>query len=380
MRRFTHPLLALLFLSVTLQPVYAQQSDLQVGESVVVFVLDEGLKLRAGPGIGSPIIENLPSGTVVQIVGGPQTAGGYVWWLIRSPSGNIGWSVERADNIQTLRPIAASQLEGAEVISSAHISASAVKRIVWSPYDDRLLAVEVLKQSIVDVATGNVIQIDDSGRFQQGTVPELTGQTVQWSVDGNYLLEYGNMIGGPVGKIVVDAATGQDRLDRKPRDIQWVDTPEDSRILSVITGPGGVKQSNVSELVITHGGSTLRGGNPALFTSGGRTITLGNGSGGISWLENSRRAVIWSAVDNQAMIRGTAEVWDLVTGVRLAVVPHESNDFFAGDAELSNPAILSRDETMLAAVVFNPPNSGTFGYTLTIYRLPVVQSGGQAQG
>ncbi len=79
-------------------------SGLQVGGQARVQVQDEGLKLRAGPGTNFRIIENLPSGTTVTILDGPQAAAGYVWWKIRASDGNEGWSVEGADGITTLVP------------------------------------------------------------------------------------------------------------------------------------------------------------------------------------------------------------------------------------------------------------------------------------
>lgn len=78
-------------------------STFVIGERARVFVRDEGLKLRAAPGIRNPILENLPSGTIVTIIGAPQRADGLIWWQVRSPSGMEGWSAEAADGIQTLQ-------------------------------------------------------------------------------------------------------------------------------------------------------------------------------------------------------------------------------------------------------------------------------------
>lgn len=67
-----------------------------------VFVTDEGLKLRDGPGTVFNVIENMPSGTVVTILDGPVNAEGYVWYQVESAAGNVGWSVEGADGLVTL--------------------------------------------------------------------------------------------------------------------------------------------------------------------------------------------------------------------------------------------------------------------------------------
>jgi len=75
----------------------------RIGDRARVFVRDEGLKLRAAPGVRNPILENLPSGTLVTIIGAPQRADGMIWWQVRSPNGTEGWSVEAADGLQTLQ-------------------------------------------------------------------------------------------------------------------------------------------------------------------------------------------------------------------------------------------------------------------------------------
>jgi uncharacterized protein YraI len=70
-----------------------------------VYVEDEGLKLRAGPGTDYEIWENLPRDTIVTLIGNPMVAQGYTWWRVRSPYGREGWAVEYADGMQTLIPL-----------------------------------------------------------------------------------------------------------------------------------------------------------------------------------------------------------------------------------------------------------------------------------
>jgi uncharacterized protein YgiM (DUF1202 family) len=84
---------------------YAGPPVLHIGGQARVFVTDEGLKLRSGPGTTYRIIENLPSGTLVTLLNGPQITATYTWWYVQSPNGNVGWVVEAADNIETLIPI-----------------------------------------------------------------------------------------------------------------------------------------------------------------------------------------------------------------------------------------------------------------------------------
>jgi formylglycine-generating enzyme required for sulfatase activity len=77
---------------------------LRIGGQATVHVINDTLSLRTGPGTSYAEIERLPNGTIVSILDGPQAGGAYTWWYIRAPSGNQGWAVEYADNIQTLIP------------------------------------------------------------------------------------------------------------------------------------------------------------------------------------------------------------------------------------------------------------------------------------
>jgi serine/threonine protein kinase len=78
---------------------------LHVGGRAQVYVEDEGLKLRAGPGTSYEILENMPRGTIVTLIGDPKSVQGYTWWRVRSPNGREGWVVAFADELQTLIPL-----------------------------------------------------------------------------------------------------------------------------------------------------------------------------------------------------------------------------------------------------------------------------------
>jgi subtilisin family serine protease len=87
------------------RPIFLEPTAAAAAEPIQqarVNVTDDGLKLRGGPGTGFQIIENMPSGTIVTVIGGPEQGNGYTWWNVRSPSGNEGWSVEYADGLTTL--------------------------------------------------------------------------------------------------------------------------------------------------------------------------------------------------------------------------------------------------------------------------------------
>jgi uncharacterized protein YgiM (DUF1202 family)/predicted secreted protein len=49
------------------------------------------VNLRASASTTGTILSQLPSGTVLTIVGGPTTASGYTWWQVRTTAGTTGW-------------------------------------------------------------------------------------------------------------------------------------------------------------------------------------------------------------------------------------------------------------------------------------------------
>jgi len=79
---------------------------LRVGCSALVFTTDrDGLRLRSSASTRSEILESMRAGTVVILLDGPIRANGYTWWRVRSASGRVGYSVQRADDIDTLLPL-----------------------------------------------------------------------------------------------------------------------------------------------------------------------------------------------------------------------------------------------------------------------------------
>jgi cytoskeletal protein RodZ len=73
----------------------SSRSRLQTGMSAILL---RRLNFRSSPGIHENwLLTNLP-GTRVEIIGGPEclphAAGAYVWWQIKLPDGQIGWSAE----------------------------------------------------------------------------------------------------------------------------------------------------------------------------------------------------------------------------------------------------------------------------------------------
>lgn len=62
------------------------------------------LNVRGGPGRSFDIVTKLANDTPVMLIDGPQEADGYRWWQILTEDGTEGWTIEAADDVQTLIP------------------------------------------------------------------------------------------------------------------------------------------------------------------------------------------------------------------------------------------------------------------------------------
>ncbi|MBK8135942.1 MAG: SH3 domain-containing protein [Chloroflexi bacterium] len=79
---------------------------LRIGATATVFTTEgDSLRVRSGPGTSFVVLREIDPGTVVTLVDGPTSAGGFVWWNIRLADGTTGWVVEFADGEQTLIPV-----------------------------------------------------------------------------------------------------------------------------------------------------------------------------------------------------------------------------------------------------------------------------------
>lgn len=75
-----------------MQTEEAAPGGLAVGASA--WVTREGglpLRLRAGPGLQASVLGQLPPGTRMTLLAGPQQEDGYSWWNIRVEDGREGW-------------------------------------------------------------------------------------------------------------------------------------------------------------------------------------------------------------------------------------------------------------------------------------------------
>ncbi len=78
---------------------YIQQGDISIGQTVEVNTGGDNLNLRQGAGLSHPIVAKLPHGTVMTVVGGPESADGFMWWELEGTLGS-GWAA--ADFLRTV--------------------------------------------------------------------------------------------------------------------------------------------------------------------------------------------------------------------------------------------------------------------------------------
>jgi hypothetical protein len=68
---------------------------LQAGTTATIL---RRLNFRSSPGIQDNWLRTNIPGTQVEVIGGPEcvphVSGAYLWWQIRLPDGDVGWSAE----------------------------------------------------------------------------------------------------------------------------------------------------------------------------------------------------------------------------------------------------------------------------------------------
>lgn len=82
------------------------QYGLAVGIQARVFTTEgDKLRMRDAPGTQGQVVAILSKGTLLTIIGGPETdKDGLTWWQVRTSDGEEGWCVEFVEGIQTLQP------------------------------------------------------------------------------------------------------------------------------------------------------------------------------------------------------------------------------------------------------------------------------------
>jgi hypothetical protein len=72
----------------------AKTGGIAIGAKVKVFDTGTGLNFRKGPSRGAEAIKKLPDGTLLEVMGGPREAEGFVWWQMKDPDGTVGWGAQ----------------------------------------------------------------------------------------------------------------------------------------------------------------------------------------------------------------------------------------------------------------------------------------------
>ncbi|MCC7209304.1 MAG: PD40 domain-containing protein [Anaerolineae bacterium] len=71
-------------------------TEVVVGRPALVMVPPgDGLNLRTEPGFNAPVIRELNSAEVVDVIAGPQSADGARWWQLRTFEQRTGWAIDR---------------------------------------------------------------------------------------------------------------------------------------------------------------------------------------------------------------------------------------------------------------------------------------------
>jgi hypothetical protein len=80
----------------TAEPTAVPPGSFAVGASVRIVDTGVGLNLRAEPVVAADnIVALVPDGTVLEVIGGPQSDDDFTWWQLRMSDGTEGWGVEQ---------------------------------------------------------------------------------------------------------------------------------------------------------------------------------------------------------------------------------------------------------------------------------------------
>lgn len=85
--------LGVLLMMMPYSSVAGQTIGIAIGSDVEVTSGGQNLHLRSEPSVSSTIIANLPDGTRMTVIAGPQTSDGFTWWKISGDPGK-GWAAE----------------------------------------------------------------------------------------------------------------------------------------------------------------------------------------------------------------------------------------------------------------------------------------------
>jgi len=84
---------------------HAPDTRVKEGDQIIVARLMDNLRIRSEPTINSEKIGSLTTGAKLIILGGPSCADNYLWWLIKTENGLIGWVAEGSRENYYLEPV-----------------------------------------------------------------------------------------------------------------------------------------------------------------------------------------------------------------------------------------------------------------------------------
>jgi hypothetical protein len=85
-------------------PATAPPSDTIGVGGYVRIAAPAGLSFRETPSTSGELVQVLDSGSVLEVIGGPQDADGYTWWQLRRDDGKDGWSAAGSGEDVFLEP------------------------------------------------------------------------------------------------------------------------------------------------------------------------------------------------------------------------------------------------------------------------------------
>lgn len=89
-------------------PTAQGTGNLQIGGQAQVFTTNnDRANMRSAAGISFPVVEKLSNGVVVNVINGPASNDGFVWWQVQFGS-TTGWVVESADGVRVLQSYGAT--------------------------------------------------------------------------------------------------------------------------------------------------------------------------------------------------------------------------------------------------------------------------------
>ena len=77
----------------------APKQRLKVGEDARVCTRRDNVFLRSGPGRSYTVLERVPPGTLVEVIGGPECANDWSFWEVELSEGVSGWMSEGGDDV-----------------------------------------------------------------------------------------------------------------------------------------------------------------------------------------------------------------------------------------------------------------------------------------